>query len=550
MNKLKTLKHTIFFIFLLNNVKVSAGLINNSDFGFAGHSYKKYAVVGSTKEATKIGQNIILKGGNAMDAVLAMQAAVAVTESHASGFGGGGYILYFDSKSGILSTFDGREIASAKSTKNNIFNDEYKNSTFPDFYSARYIAVPAMPKLMKLAHSSEGRLPWRDIFTPAIMLAENGFVAEPRLKGFVKKYKDILPFINADIENKKPNLFINKKLARTMKMLSTYKGVEEFYHGKMSSEIANAVRKEGGFVDGKDFATYNAYKKDGLCMKYKNYKICTRDANFTPLIAIKLLEKVDFSKYNDSHDPNLILLISNAINAAIANKAYYDGDGFYDSAKLLSSISNNTYNIFNVQKTYAPNGVLKNEKFSISENKQGTTAFFAIDKDGNVAIFTSSINAYFGSGVAVAGMPLNNTLIDFSECSDCMNRVRPLRRPASSMSPIMVFDSKNKPIIGLSSAGGLKIISYVVSTLMDILEFNTSPQEAINKPKYALNNTKDIYFEPDRISRFHKTKLTNMGFNVVETDEVISGLVAFKIDKDGLIHSGFEVRRWFSSLGG
>lgn len=501
---------------------VNSNVYNNSDFDLKTQEYKQQAVGGPTQLSVNIGNEILKSGGNAMDTILAMQAAIGLSEMHASGLGGGGYILYFDKKSGKIIAFDGRETAPKNATQQNVFGSSGKDETkYRSEFGSQYIATPGILKVMKLAHKQFGSIEWEDIFKPTIEAAQNGFILENRLSIFYDKYKKELP----DVANA---IKIDKKIAKNIDLANTLTIIandthDEFYNGELGNKIVDKVQKSGGLLTKKDLVDYKAFQSDASCVGYKDYKICTRKGNFAILSAIKILEKEDFSNIKTGDDAIFINKIANAVNIAIANKRKYDQDIYQNVDDIVHKIANN------------------------DNNTTGTTAFFAIDKQGNIAIIGSSVNGYFGSGVVAEGLVMNNTMLDFSDCVNCTNEIKSGARPSSSISPIIVLDKNNNPVFGVSSAGGIRILSYVTSTLMQMIELGIDPQEAINSIKYSLHNNGTIMFEP-RCDDKLKNDLEKFGHRIIVSDEVISGLIAFKIDKNS-IKTGYETRRWGQSSG-
>ena len=347
-------------IIFLQIISCSNNPYNNSNFTIKTQEYKQQAVGGPTQLSVNIGNKMLKNDCNAMDTILAMQVAIGLSEMHASGLGGGGYILYFDKKSGKIIAFDGRETAPKNATQQNVFGKNIKDETkYRSEFGSQYIGTPGMLKVMQLAHKQFGSIEWSDIFKPTIEAAQNGFILENRLSIFYDKYKKELP----DVAN---TIKIDKKIAKNTDLAKTLKIIandthDEFYNGELGNKIVDKVQKSGGLLTKQDLVDYKAFQSDASCVSYKDYKVCTRKGNFAILSAIKLLEKEDFSNIKTGDDAIFINKIANAVNIAIANKRKYDQDIYQNVDDIVHKIANN------------------------DNNTTGTTAFFAIDKEGNIA---------------------------------------------------------------------------------------------------------------------------------------------------------------------
>lgn len=517
--------------------------------------FNNYSTISATKEASEIGKNIIEKGGNAIDALVAMQAAISLTEMHASGFGGDGFILYYDKKANKLYSFNGRSTKPKNATTKQTFNSQNLNqTTYREEFDINYIAIPGTLKLFDNVHKKFGKLKWKDLIQPTIDLAENGFEINPRLKYFYEKYSPTVKNIeNAITFDEKTKLYKNEEYANTLKLISNQNFVKDFYQDNFAKEMTNHLKENGSVIEFEDFKNYKTFEQNSTCINYKEYKICTRDKHFSPLIALKLLEKYDFKKLenDENFEAKKIQVISNALNIALANRAKFDefNSKQKDVNKILKTFENVNYNL--EEKSQIFNAISLENRMPNSDkniNKNGTTTFSAIDKEGNVAIAVTTVNGYFGSSFNYKGIYFNNTMLDYSNEENSVNSIEKNERPRSSMSPIIVFDEKGKPVFGVSSAGGIRILTYVTSTLIDMLEFDKNPQDAINSIKYATYNNLTLEVEPNRMSCKDRKYLKQNNFKVVETEEIISGLNAFKLNynKDGTlknIENGFEVRR-------
>lgn len=533
----------LLMLFMLSCTNRDFKLYNTSSLKTSQNIYQRYAVSGPTKFSNDLGKQVLANGGNAMDAALTMQAALSLSEMQASGIGGGGYILYFHKKSGKIYSFDGKETSPRKANRKNVFGSDVAEETkYRSEFGVQYIATPGMLKAMKVAHDKFGSIKWQSIFEPTILAAKNGIKVEKRFSLIYKRHEIEIPDVQRHVSVSNGVLKV-PSLSSVLEEVSLPGGVDSFYKGDLADRIVRKVKRDGGVLEKIDLESYQARMKDASCINYKDFKICTRNNNYHVLTALKLMETADLSGISHSNDPKFINLVVNSVNAAIANKRKYDQDGFNDYAKVLDVLDYDISSPGVSKAVKLPNGKKSNK----DNGSSGTTSFFAIDQEGNIAIFCTSINGYFGSGIVAEGIVMNNTMLDFSDCVNCNNEIRPGARPSSNISQIIVLDKKNRPLFGVSSAGGIRIMSYVTSVLVSMMDLGMNPQEAINSFKYSAHNNGVMMVEP-RFSKKTIKELEKIGHSVKVSDEVISGLVAFKISDKGIM-TGSEPRRWGSSDG-
>lgn len=528
---------------------------NNSDFNVKTISGKNGAVVSATRQASLVGKSVLQSGGNALDAVVAMQMAIGVTEPHASGLGGGGFIVYYSEGDNSIKIYNGREIAPEHLTSVDVFKGkESNNVAYRTEYDVNYIGIPGILKASYEAHLSYGKLPWRDIVNPATLLAKNGFTVEERLALLYNGLSDQIPEVRKLFKTSKFSLgenLINPELATTMERVSTAEGVKDFYSGKLAREIVSNVSKAGGKLTVHDMQSYKLKVQKPSCIKYRDYKVCTRENHIGLLSALNILNKFNVSYIKTPSDPSLMHFIAESVNAGIAYKSKYDDDFLLKSDqvnKILKDMNPSSFVLGDRKKSKK----IQLDNVEGKHSTTGTTSMMARDSEGNIAIINSTVNGYFGAGVVSNGMILNNEMLDFSSCENCVNNIQPGKRPVSFMSPIIVFDKYNRPVLALASAGGIRILTYIVSTLVSILDLGMDVQSAINVFKYSVLNNGQIELEPNRLEASVKNKLIAMGHEVFESDEVISGLAGIQIvyDKSGdvsAVNTGREVRRWASA---
>jgi len=563
----------IFFLFLFLFIIKNTSAIEK----------KNFVISTSHPEASKIGRDILNKGGSAMDAVLAVQMALNLVEPQSSGIGGGGFLLYFDKKSSHLSFYDGREIAPSKIKKEFFLDNNGNPLQFHDIaIGGIAIGVPGLVSMLEMGHQDYGLLEWKSLFKPAIKLSENGFKISPRLynainkdkylyffpqskKYFYKKNKTYssqteinLPFITADIKmiskmkdkiqpKKKFDVLKNPNFADTLRIISLKKS-EGFYEGKIAKNIVNTIQNspiKKGIIDLNDLKNYKAKKRNPLCGKYREYKICSAPlpsaGGFSILQVLGILEEFELSK--DKINENIHLILE-ASKYSYNDRYTYLGDPDFANIKINNFLSKEYLkqiaSKISLNKKTESKFEIKNKFFTPTS----TTHFSIVDTYGNIASITSSIENTFGSRLMVNGFLLNNQLSDFNFKIEknlfANNIIEPNKRPLSSMSPTIVFDKNNNVRMVIGSPGGKSIIMYVIKTIIAVLDWKMGIQEAVDFPNFSISNDK-VLIEKKRFSKEFKTYLSNLGHLIVE-EELNSGLNGFEI-KDSIMFGAADKRR-------
>ena len=459
---------------------------------------------------TAAGMEMLRQGGSAADAAMAMMLTLTVVEPQSSGIGGGGFLLYQDSKKGILSTVNGRETAPAAATPDRFVGPDGKPLGFLEaFQGGRSVGVPGNVQLMAQTHRKWGKLPWATIFKPAIRLSGKGFVVN---KTLASRLQSIQPLWSNFDEaralywrNGKPvtagMTFKNPKLAATLKLLAK-KGPDAFYSGPVANQIVNAVttsKLSPGDITMSDLAQYRAKEQQAVCAPYRAYVVCgmapPSSGATTVLQILGTLQRFDLGTMGKD-SPKSWYLIGQAMQLAYADREkYLADDAFVDVpvAGLLNPeyIKERSALIDPAKaRTDFPAGNPPGaapRTAAISSEVAGTTHFTAVDRDGNVANMTSTIEGPFGSQLMAGGFFLNNELTDFTFAPEkngapVANRVVGGKRPLSSMAPTIVFDRDGRAVLALGSAGGKRIIMHVAKTLIGVLDFGLPLDQAIALP--------------------------------------------------------------------
>ncbi len=488
--------------------------------------------VGVTSSAdprvTEAGMEMLRQGGSAADAAMAMMLALTVVEPQSSGIGGGGFLLYQDNAKGILSTINGRETAPAAATADRFVGPDGKPLGFlAAFQGGRSVGVPGNIALMAEVHKKWGKLPWSKIFKPAIRLSEKGFIVNKTLESRLQGIERLWPNFDEArsiywTEGKPVKMGVrlkNPKLAATMKLLAK-NGPNAFYKGPIANQIVEAVGKSKlspGDMTMTDLAQYRAKEQQAVCAPYRVYVVCgmapPSSGATTVLQILGTLQRFDL-KATGKDSAKSWHLIGQAMQLAYADREKYLADSDFVDVPVAGLLNPEYIKarsaLIDEAKARAdypagnPPGA-KPRTAAISSEVAGTTHFTAVDSKGNIANMTSTIEGPFGSQLVAGGFFLNNELTDFTfapekDGAPVANRVMAGKRPLSSMSPTVVFDRDGKAVMALGSAGGKRIIMHVTKTLIGVIDFGLTLDQAIALP--------NIYFGGGNLEVEQNTSLS------------------------------------------
>ncbi len=480
--------------------------------------------------ATQAGMEMLRQGGSAADASMAMMVTLSVVEPQSSGIGGGGFLIYSDGSNNMLSTINGRETAPASADQSRFLGPDGKPLPFlKAVLGGRSVGVPGNVHLMAMAHKKWGKLKWKQLFAPAIKLAEDGFEVSPtladRLRQIAPLWKEFPETQKIYWVNGKPavagSIIKNPAMAATLKAIAA-KGPNAFYKGKVAKDLVRTVN--GAALNPSDMtladlAAYKADEQKAVCAPYRVYIVCgmgpPSSGATTVLQILGALERFDMAALGKDN-PQSWHLIAEAMQLAYADREKYLGDprfvpvpvnGMIDRDYIASrSALINPDTSATTFEAGTPPGASPRTA-AISGEVAGTTHFVAVDKFGSIATMTSTIEGPFGSQLVSGGFMLNNELTDFTfapekDGAPVANRVQGGKRPLSSMSPTIVFDADGRAVLALGSAGGKRIIMHVTKTLIGALDFGLPLAEAIALP--------NIYFSSGAIYLEEGTFLGDM----------------------------------------
>lgn len=510
---------------------------------------KEYMVVSARPEASKAGAEILEAGGNAIDAAIAVQMALNVTEPQASGIGGGGFLLYYDAKTGKVTAYDGRETA-PKHANSTMFLD--KNGEPKEFFDAvkggLSVGTPGVLKMLDMAHREHGHLPWNKLFQPAIRVATKGFPITERFyitakeSPYLKEFPEAAALYMTPDGEVKPvgTIITNPELANTLNLIAN-EGITPFYEGALAEKIVKTVQGSGvnpGYLSLEDLKKYEAKERPALCVSYRVYTVCTMppptSGGLTVVEALKLLERFKLPLLKPDALES-VHLITEAMRIAFADRNAYVADPDFVTVPMKAMLDKNyickrsdAMEVAKTMPTPLP-GVFgpKPSPFEGKDEPPSTTHMSIVDKEGNAVSYTSSIENAFGSALTVDGFLLNNQLTDFSflpevDGKPVANRVQPGKRPRSSMAPVMVFNKEHQLVLVAGSPGGVRIIPFVLQTLVAILDWDLPVQEALDLPHHA-SVSETLELEKGTSITALQPKLEQLGYMVAVTD-LTSGL--------------------------
>jgi gamma-glutamyltranspeptidase/glutathione hydrolase len=554
----------------------------------------KHMAAAANPLAAETGREILRQGGSAIDAAIAMQAVLTLVEPQSSGIGGGALIVLWDGKN--VRTYDGRETAPAGATEKLFLQADGQPMPFTQAQiGGRSVGTPGVLRALELAHQKHGRLPWAQLFEPAIKLAEQGFAISPRLHQLIaadssmQRSTDMKAyFLNADGTPKVVGTSLkNPPLAAVFKRIGQ-EGADALYKGSIAQEIVAKVQGHAnpGSLSLDDLAGYSARERAPLCTDYKRWQVCGMPPPSSGGIAVaqilgtlQALETRD-PRYNLAHlkpvestrpagiepHPEAVHLIAEAERLAYADRAQYIADsdfvpvpvkGLIDPTYLASRAALIGERSMGIAKPGTPPGIQVAFALDRSPLRNSTSQVVAVDELGGAVSVTSSVEAAFGSHLMVQGFLLNNQMTDFAFIPEehgqkVANRIEPGKRPRSSMAPTLIFDRESGEFLAtLGSPGGSQIIEYVAKSTVGLLDWNLDAQTAINLPNFGSRNG-PTELERGQFSVELIQALTAKGHSVREID-MTSGTQAIVRFKDAQgqtsLAGGADPRREGEALG-
>jgi gamma-glutamyltranspeptidase/glutathione hydrolase len=520
-------------------------------------------VVSAHPESSRIGAMVLKQGGNAVDAAVATELALAVCYPEAGNIGGGGFMIIRTAK-GEYAAIDYREKAPLKA-----YRDMYLDKTgnvIEGISTVTHLAsgVPGTVDGIITAHSRFGRLPFSKIIQPAIDLAEKGFpVTKSQAaslnsgrKNFIERNPGNTAFVR-DSMWKEGDILVQTELAATLKLIRD-NGREGFYSGKTAELITAEMKRGNGIISPEDLAEYRSVWREPLTGNYRGNRIITipppSSGGVTLLQLLGICENYDLSD-TGFHSPDAIHLIIEAERRAFADRAEFMGDP--DFVKIpLKGLTERNYlkkRMASFDPTAAtPSDSVKhgNPEIYISEE---TTHYSVVDAEGNAVAATTTLNGTFGNSIVVrgAGFLLNNQMDDFSSkpgfpnmyglVGGEANAIRSSKRMLSSMTPVIV-EQNEKLLMVLGSPGGSTIPTSVFQVLINVVDYKMTMQEAVNAGRFHHQWLPDnVAAEKDGIDSLTMVKLKEKGHKF-SIRQAIGRVNAIRILPDGSLEAGADPR--------
>lgn len=500
--------------------------------------YHNGMVVCAYPDAAQAGLNILKKGGNAVDAAVAVQFALAVTLPEAGNIGGGGFMVYRSAK-GEANTLDFREKAPGMASQNMYLDSAGNVIPGMSLSTHRASGVPGSVDGMVEAHRKYGRLKWNELVQPAIDLARNGFKITQRLADDLNRASAEFRKLNTgsnyllkDTPWQEGDLLIQEDLAKTLELIRD-KGRAGFYDGIVADELVNEMQSGKGLISKADLQNYHAVWRKALIGDYKGYKIITMPPPSSGGVALLQLlqsvEKYPLNKWGFNRDSTVQLVVE-AERRVYADRSKYLGDpDFYKVP--VDSLLRPAYNASHMSSfswdKATPSISIQPGKLAGYESDQ-TTHYSIVDRDGNAVAITTTLNGGFGSKIFVkgAGFLLNNEMDDFSSkpgvpnmfglVGGKANSIQPGKRMLSSMTPTII-EKNGKLFMVVGTPGGSTIITSVFQTILNVIEFKQDMQQAVNSKRFHHQWLPDVvYVEKDAIDNATRVKLEQKGYKIVD----------------------------------
>jgi gamma-glutamyltranspeptidase/glutathione hydrolase len=521
--------------------------------------------------AASAGREILRQGGSALDAAIAIQMVLNLVEPQSSGIGGGAFLVHYDATTRRITTYDGRETAPEGIGPSWFIGTDGKPLPFARAsVGGHAVGVPGLLRMLELAHREHGRLPWARNFEPAITLAHDGFAVGQRLHRQISDTPQLRAY-----EGTRRYFFdrdgnpvaagsrlVNDDFAETLRQVANG-GADAFYTGPIARDIVAAVESVGertGLLSLADLAAYRPVRRDAVCGTYRARRVCGMGPPSSGGIAVAqalgMLERFDLAALAPG-SAEAVHLLSEATRLAFADRNRFVGDpghvpvpvagllepGYLAERARAIDPARRMPQVLPGNPRHARLELFPAHPADTAAEIPATSHVSVVDAAGNAVSMTTTIENAFGARVMVRGFLLNNQLTDFAfdpmdGDRQVANAVAGGKRPRSSMSPTIVLDAEDRPVLVLGSPGGARIIPYVIQTLVAHLDWGLDIQEAISLPRHA---TLGGAVEIERGSSLSAAAeaLRARGHAVAEND-LVSGLQGIAIGRGpgGLVLAG------------
>ena len=521
------------------------------------------AVVSAREEASKIGIEILARGGNAFDAMIATDLALTVCYPNAGNISGGGFLVYRQA-AGASGSLDYREKAPMAATEDMYLDNEGAIIPNKSTLGGLAVGVPGTVAGLEAIHQKFGSLPWEELVQPAIDLAKNGYlVTEKQAKSFASKRAEFIQ-MNGDstfyAQNFEAGSVVkNLALAKTLERIAV-EGSAGFYQGPNAEALIQRVQETGGIMTLEDLKAYKPVWRTPIYFNYKDLRLITMGPPSSGGICLgqimKMIAPYNIGQYKQNSEEAVQIMVE-AERRSYADRSKYLGDpdfisipsdSLLDSAYLAARMENFSFNEATPSSAIEPGSI-------IWEESEETTHYSILDSMGNAVAVTTTLNGSYGSKVYVesGGYFLNNEMDDFSSkpgvpnmfglIGGKANAIAPEKRMLSAMTPTIV-EKNGKLSMIVGTPGGSTIITSVLQTVLNVYEFGMSMQEAVTAPRFHHQWLPDVVtFEPERFDYEFIKKLQAKGYDIKEAYTRIIGRVdAIHLSEDQKITTGADPR--------
>ena len=521
------------------------------------------AVVSAREEASKIGVEILARGGNAFDAMIATDLALTVCYPNAGNISGGGFLVYRQA-AGASGSLDYREKAPMAATEDMYLDKEGAIIPNKSTLGGLAVGVPGTVAGLEAIHQKFGSIPWKELVQPAIDLAKNGYlVTEKQAQSFASKRAEFIQ-MNGDstfyAQNFESGSVVkNLALAKTLERIAV-EGSAGFYQGPNAEALIQRVQETGGIMTLEDLKAYKPVWRTPVYFNYKDLRLITMGPPSSGGICLgqimKMIAPYDIGQYKQNSE-EVVQIMVEAERRSYADRSKYLGDSDFisipsdsllDTAYLAARMENFSFNEATPSSAIEPGSI-------IWEESEETTHYSILDSMGNAVAVTTTLNGSYGSKVYVesGGYFLNNEMDDFSSkpgvpnmfglIGGKANAIAPEKRMLSAMTPTIV-EKNGKLSMIVGTPGGSTIITSVLQTVLNVYEFGMSMQEAVTAPRFHHQWLPDVVvFEPERFDPKFIKKLQAKGYDIKEAYTRIIGRVdAIHLSEDQKITTGADPR--------
>jgi gamma-glutamyltranspeptidase / glutathione hydrolase len=512
--------------------------------------------------AVEAGLEILSEGGSAVDAAIAVAMSLGLVEPESSGVGGGGLLVHYRASDRVIDAYDGREWAPVGARPDMFLQDDGQPMPFEIAQaSGLSIGTPSLVAMLAMAHEVHGRLPWARLLEPAIRLAEDGFVIGPRLARSLQTYRQAIAAdpqaraIYLDAQGQpwpQGHRLRNPEYARTLRAIAV-EGPRALTHGRIAEEIVAAAQRppRAGTLSLDDLAAYAPRRFEPICARFRVHRVCTTPAPSSANAMLSILGLYERARPapdgpDDVDDWAAFLWAS---RLSYVDRDHYMADDRFVEAPTAALIAPEYLDAraalidLDGSRESIPVGTpagdaLRQRWGSRAMQENGTTHLSIVDSQGNAVALTATIESEYGAQRMAGGFWLNNQLTDFAfepfiDGKPVANAVAPRKAPRSSMSPSIVTDAEGRLVLVTGSMGGSSIIASVARSIIGVLEWNLSPQQALATPA-MFARTPQIEVERGRMPAAITEALQQLGWNVVEAD-MYGGTHLIHITPSGLV---------------